>query len=482
MSALAVLSIPIALQVTTHPMNQSLVFDPELIARYDSHGPRYTSYPTVKVFDEKFDEADYRAIATRSNQLPIPNALSLYLHIPFCDTVCYYCACNKVITKNRARAQQYLSRLIREIEWQGALFDSDRAVVQLHWGGGTPTYLDRDQIRELMLALGRNFNLLTDDSRDYSIEIDPRSVDPETIAYLWEVGFNRFSLGVQDLGPEVRRAVNRIQPIEKTRAVIEACREQGAKTINLDLIYGLPLQTEARFRKTLEVVIDEFRPDRLSVFNYAHLPKIFKTQRQIDASQLPPPSEKLAILESTIEKLTNAGYVHIGMDHFALPGDPLATAQRNRTLQRSFQGYTTHRDCDLVAMGVSAISQVSDNYSQNEKNLDAYSAGIDRGELPIARGLRLSFDDRMRGEIIHQLCCDFRLDIVNIEKNFEVSFDSYFRTELEDLAGFERDGLISLSNRCVQITAQGRLLLRNICGVFDCYSGSSELKSFSRLI
>ena len=282
--------------------------------------------------------------------------------------------------------------------------------------------------------------------------------------------------------PDVQRAVNRMQPVKKTRAVIEACREQGARTISLDLIYGLPLQTEARFRKTLEVVIDEFRPDRLSVFNYAHLPENFKNQRQIDAGQLPPPAEKLAILESTIEKLTSAGYVHIGMDHFALPGDPLAIAQRNRTLQRSFQGYTTHRDCDLVGMGVSAISQVSDNYSQNEKNLDAYSACIDRGELPVARGLRPNFDDRLRGEIIHQLCCDFRLDVMAIEKNFDVEFDSYFRTELEHLTGFERDGLISLSRKQLQITAQGRLLLRNICGVFDRYSGTGEFKRFSRLI
>ncbi len=463
-------------------MTQPLVFDPELIARYDSHGPRYTSYPTVKIFVEDFGEADYRSIAAQSNQWPIPNALSLYLHVPFCDTVCYYCACNKVITKNRKHSRQYLDRLIQEIELQGALYDKDREVVQLHWGGGTPTYLDRDQMRELMLALRRNFNLLTKDSRDYSIEIDPRSVDAETVAHLWDIGFNRFSLGVQDLDPAVQRAVNRIQPVEQTRAVIEACRAQGTKTINLDLIYGLPLQTESSFRATLEVVIDEFRPDRLSIFNYAHLPEIFKTQRQIDASQLPPTSEKLAILESTINKLTSAGYVHIGMDHFALPGDPLATAQRNRTLQRSFQGYTTHRDCDLIAMGVSAISQVSDNYSQNEKNLDTYNERIDRGELPVARGLRLSSDDRLRGEVIHQLCCDFTLDIANLEENFEVSFSNYFRTELENLAVFERDGLVSLSERELQITAQGRLLLRNICGVFDRYSSASELKSFSRLI
>ncbi|MDX1607572.1 MAG: oxygen-independent coproporphyrinogen III oxidase, partial [Candidatus Competibacterales bacterium] len=335
-------------------MDQSLVFDIDLIRRYDTSGPRYTSYPTAVQFHEGFDEPAYRAWAERSNRSGLP--LSLYLHIPFCDTVCFYCACNKVVTRNRARAEPFLQRLHRELELQGQLFDRERVVEQLHWGGGTPTFINPQQMRELMAATRRHFTLHDDDRGEYSIEVDPRAVGDGTVALLRELGFNRMSLGVQDFDPRVQRAVNRLQSREQTLAVLDAARHEGFRSLSMDLIYGLPLQTAASFAATLDAVI-EAAPDRLSVFNYAHLPELFKTQRQIRAEDLPSPAEKLDILALTIDKLTAAGYVFIGMDHFARPDDELARAQREGTLYRNFQGYATHADCDLIGFGPSAIGR-----------------------------------------------------------------------------------------------------------------------------
>ncbi|MBI5460813.1 MAG: oxygen-independent coproporphyrinogen III oxidase, partial [Gammaproteobacteria bacterium] len=388
-------------------MYQTLEFDPELIRRYDASGPRYTSYPTAVQFTEAFTAARYRELAHASNAGAAP--LSLYFHIPFCDTVCFYCACNKVITKNRKRAIPYLEQLFREIALQGALFDRNRPVDQLHWGGGTPTFISHEQMRALMRVTGEHFQLRTDDSGEYSIEVDPREADAETIGLLRDLGFNRLSLGVQDFDPAVQKAVNRIQSEQETWAVMDAARREGFKSVSVDLIYGLPLQTLDGFATTLDKVIAA-GPDRLSVFNYAHMPQLFKTQRQIDAAQLPSAEEKLAILGLTIEKLTAAGYLYIGMDHFARPDDELAIAQREGTLYRNFQGYSTHADCDLVALGATAISKVGNSYSQNLKSLDDYAARLDAGELAVFRGVELDADDLLRREIITRLICNFEVE------------------------------------------------------------------------
>jgi oxygen-independent coproporphyrinogen III oxidase len=462
-------------------MYQTLEFDPDLIRRYDASGPRYTSYPTAVQFTEAFTAARYRELARASNAGDNPAPLSLYFHIPFCDTVCFYCACNKIITKNRKRAIPYLAQLFREIEMQGALFGRDRRVDQLHWGGGTPTFISHEQMRELMRVTGEHFQLRNDDSGEYSIEVDPREADAATIALLRELGFNRLSLGVQDFDPAVQKAVNRIQSEQETWAVLEAARREGFKSVSVDLIYGLPLQSLDGFATTLDKVI-AVGPDRLSVFNYAHMPQLFKTQRQIDAAQLPSAEEKLAILGLTIEKLTAAGYLYIGMDHFARPGDELAVAQREGTLYRNFQGYSTHADCDLVAMGATAISKVGNSYSQNLKGLDEYAARIDAGELAVFRGVELDADDLLRREVITRLICNFELDFAAIERDFGIEFEDYFADSLHALRAFVEDGLLDLGDRRLRVLPRGRLLIRNICMQFDRYLKSSGEQRFSKVI
>ncbi|HFE38371.1 MAG TPA: oxygen-independent coproporphyrinogen III oxidase, partial [Gammaproteobacteria bacterium] len=387
-------------------MNQTLIFDEELIKRYDKAGPRYTSYPTAIQFHEGFDASQYKAFCEKSNTesraSDSPKPLSLYFHIPFCDTVCFYCGCNKVVTKDRSKAAPYLQRVYKEIAMQSALFDNNRVVNQLHWGGGTPTFINHDEMRELMAVTRQHFTLHDDDSGEYSIELDPREIDANGVQLLRELGFNRISLGVQDFDAKVQKSVNRIQSEEETLAVIEAARDNNFKSVSLDLIYGLPFQNVERFSRTLDRVIAA-SPDRLSIFNYAHLPEMFKPQRRINEVDLPSPAEKLDILKISFEKLKTAGYVYIGMDHFAKPDDELAIAQRERTLYRNFQGYSTHADCDLVAMGITSIGQVSNSYSQNVKNLEAYYQHIDAGELPVYRGVELSDDDILRREVITQL-------------------------------------------------------------------------------
>ncbi len=463
-------------------MAQHIVFDADLIRRYDLSGPRYTSYPTAAQFHEGISEDDYRKWARHSNEDPIPRPLSLYFHIPFCDTVCFYCACTKVVTRNHDRANTYMDYLCREIAMQGALFDADRQVEQLHWGGGTPTFLDNDQIRQLMDATSRHFSLLSDDSGEYSIEIDPRSVDAEKLRVLRETGFNRISLGVQDVNPEVQQAVNRLQDETVTREVTAQARELGFKSINMDLMYGLPFQSVASFDQTLNTVID-MDPDRIAVYNYAHLPERFKPQRRIDEDTLPSANEKLALLQHTIEHLTGSGYVYIGMDHFAKPDDELAIAQENGTLQRNFQGYSTHVDTDLVSMGMSAIGHVCDNYSQNVRDLDRYYEILDAGKLPLDRGIELEPDDLLRREIITSLICNFKLDIKALEKKWRFSFGMQFKAELEDLKQMESDGLLDIDRDSLYVLPAGRLLVRNICMVFDHYLRSGNDQSrFSRVI
>ena len=461
-------------------MDQSLVFDLGLINKYDYAGPRYTSYPTAPQFHDRFGEPEYRQAAADSNQTGRP--LSLYFHIPFCDTVCFYCACNKIATKDRGMAIGYLEHLHREIAMQGELFDSSRRVDQLHWGGGTPTFINHDQMRELMRVTGEHFNLRDDDSGEYSIEIDPREASAETIRMLRDIGFNRLSLGVQDLDPRVQKAVNRIQSEAETLVVLDAAREYGFRSVSIDLIYGLPFQTAGSFVRTLDRII-EVGADRLSVFNYAHLPERFKPQRRIDNQDLPSPSEKLEILKTTIDHLTDAGYVYIGMDHFARPDDELAVAQREGSLYRNFQGYSTHADCDLVAMGVTSIGTVGPTYAQNMRGLDDYYGAIDAGRLPVFRGIELTRDDLIRRDVITQLICHFELDISAVEQRWQICFRDYFADDLLRLPGLVDDGLLKVDENALHVLPPGRLLIRNICMVFDNYLPPVEQQSgFSRVI
>jgi oxygen-independent coproporphyrinogen-3 oxidase len=455
-------------QQTQRFMTPNIAFDADLIRRYDQSGPRYTSYPTAAQFHGGISDSDYRKWAANSNEDPIPRPLSLYIHIPFCDTVCFYCACNKIVTGDHRRAAPYLQHVYREIELQAALFDPDRRVEQLHWGGGTPTFLSSEQIRELMRVTGRHFQLQHDDSGEYSIEIDPRSVNFEKIRTLRAVGFNRMSVGVQDFDPVVQKAVNRTQSRELTREVIETARDIGFRSINIDLMYGLPFQSVASFTETIDKVVD-LSPERIAVYNYAHLPERFKPQRRISEADLPSSEAKLDILQQTISRLGAAGYVYIGMDHFAKPDDELATAQQRGSLHRNFQGYSTHADCDLIGIGVTAIGKVCDNYTQNVRDLEEYYRRIDSGQFALERGVELEPDDLLRNEIITQLMCHFTLDIEALEDNWKFDFTAHFRPEIEDLALMQQDGLLQLEGKRLQILPAGRLLVRNICMVFDRY-------------
>jgi oxygen-independent coproporphyrinogen-3 oxidase len=459
-------------------MDQSIKFDLDLIKRYDKSGPRYTSYPTALELHEGFGEAEYLLHIQKSNAAGGP--LSLYFHIPFCDTVCFYCACNKIVTKNRAHAVPYLENLCQEIAMQGKLFDNSRPVNQLHWGGGTPTFLSYEQMKQLMDTTRQHFNLREDDSGEYSIEVDPRETNDLTIAQLRELGFNRISLGLQDFDLDVQKAVNRLQSQEQTFAVLEAARKEGFRSTNIDLIYGLPLQTEQTFATTLEQVL-AYAPDRFSIFNYAHMPSRFKTQRQINDSDLPTAAVKLEILQMVGKKLTDAGYVYIGMDHFAKPDDELAVAQREGKLYRNFQGYSTHSDCDLVGLGVTSIGRVGDAYMQNYKELDEYDAAISQGKLPVYRGVDLDEDDKLRRAVITQLICHFELSFGKIEAEFNIDFSKYFASELENLHLMKEDGLLELTADSIKVSSAGRLLIRNICMVFDKYLAQKQ-QQFSKVI
>ena len=456
-----------------------LVFNNDLIKKYDKSGPRYTSYPTAIQFTENFSEQDYYQQVKLSNERNTP--LSLYFHIPFCDTICYYCGCNKIVTKNRNHAQPYLDAVYKELALQGKLFKATRIVKQLHWGGGTPTFISHEQMTELMQQTRRHFTLLDDDSGEYSIELDPREVDAGSIALLRKLGFNRISLGVQDFNPKVQKAVNRIQSYKETRDVIVAARKNKFHSISLDLIYGLPLQTVDSFSETVDKVL-ELEPDRLSIFNYAHMPEMFKTQRQINAGDLPSAEIKLAILQHVTNKLINAGYEYIGMDHFAKPTDELAIAQKEKKLYRNFQGYSTNSDCDLVALGITSIGKVADSYSQNIKTIKEYTDVVNTDHLPVFRGIALSDDDILRREVINQLICHFELNFQEIENTFEIGFSDYFCDELNMLSEMQDDSLLELSNDRILVLPEGKLLIRNICMVFDVYLKKSKGQRFSKTI
>lgn len=463
-------------------MVPAVSFDAQLISRLDRPGPRYTSYPTADHFHEDFGYRDYLQAVAGLRTHGGGNPLSLYVHIPFCDTVCYYCACNKIVTRDRSKAVTYLGYLKREIEMQGQLFAGMNRLEQLHFGGGTPTYLSDTQMGSLMAHLQRWFQFAPDAEGEYAIEVDPRTVSPKRVHALREQGFNRISLGVQDFDLAVQRAVNRLQPHRQTMEIIEASRSAGYQSVSIDLIYGLPLQTVSSIDNTLSLVTAA-GPDRIAFYNYAHLPHRFKPQRRIDTQDLPSAANRLEMLALCIDRLGAAGYVYIGMDHFARPGDALALAQQQGRLHRNFQGYSTHADADLVACGVSAISAVANTYSQNHKTLDAYYDCLDNNALPTARGIRLGMDDLLRRFIIQMLMCNFELSLTSIEQAYSITFASYFPAELERLRALEDDGLVAIDETWLSVTAKGRLLIRTICMVFDSYiTGVSETPRFSRTI
>ncbi|HMA31932.1 MAG TPA: oxygen-independent coproporphyrinogen III oxidase [Casimicrobiaceae bacterium] len=458
----------------------TLSFDADLVRKYDGLGPRYTSYPTADRFTDAFGPAEFQQALRERRAAGPSQPLSLYVHLPFCNTICFYCACNKVITKDRSRSAKYLRYLGNEIGMLAAQVDPSSPVRQLHWGGGTPTFLSPDELTLLTRLLRDNFAF--DADAECSIEIDPRKVDADTVALLAELGFNRMSVGIQDFDPDVQRAVNRIQGEAETLAVLDAARARGFRSLNADLIYGLPRQTVAGFGVTLDKVISA-APDRIALYSYAHVPHLFKPQRRIAVAELPPPEAKLAILELAIDRLTAAGYVHIGMDHFARPDDELAVAQRNGELHRNFQGYSTHADCDLLAFGISAIGKIGPTYSQNVRTLDQYYARLDAGQLPEFRGYRLSADDLLRRDVIQALMCSFGVDFDVVGEAHGIDFGRYFGPELEALEPLAGDGLVEVSPRRIAVTPRGRLLVRTVAMVFDRYLREArEQARYSRVI
>lgn len=461
-------------------MNTAVLFDPTMMRRYDREGPRYTSYPTALQFRDGLAPEVYDAAARASPGARLRDPLSIYVHVPFCTSPCFYCGCNKIVTRQRHRAEVYLADLVAEISLRSRHFDRAREVEQLHFGGGTPTFLTPDQLEDLLGVLGRHCRLSDSPGRDYSIEIDPRTVDAGYLERLWGLGFNRLSLGVQDFDPAVQQAVNRVQSPALVAEVVAVARGLGFASINFDLIYGLPRQTPQSYARTLEQVL-ELKPDRLAIYGYAHLPQLFKGQRQILAGELPDAGQRLALLQSSIATLTDAGYVYIGMDHFARPDDPLAEAQRTGTLHRSFQGYTTHASRDLVSFGVSAIGQVGDLYVQNHKRLEDYSDALARGVLPSQRGVTLTADDRVRRDVIQQIMCQGRIEPAAIGRRHGLAFDTYFAAEIGRLEPLIDDGLVAPAGEDYVLTGTGRLLMRHVAMAFDGYLKRTPIEASPRL-
>jgi oxygen-independent coproporphyrinogen-3 oxidase len=458
----------------------NLVFDPEIIRRFDVNGPRYTSYPTADRFVEAFGAEAARSWLEKRNTGGISRPLSLYFHIPFCSTICYYCACNKIITKDHGRSAKYLRHIAREVALQSDFLEGEHEAVQLHWGGGTPTFLSHDEMRQLMRVTREHFRLM--EGGEFSIEVDPRKVDEATVALLGELGFNRMSVGVQDFDAAVQRAINRIQSEEETANVIQAARRHGFGSISVDLIYGLPRQTVTGFDHTLERVL-AMAPERLSIYNYAHLPSLFKPQRRILEADMPSADARLRILALAIEKLTQAGYVYIGMDHFARPDDELAIAQRRGLLHRNFQGYSTYADCDMLAFGISSISKVGPAYYQNVKTLDDYYDRLDARTLGVFRGVELNADDLLRRAIIQALMCHFELSMESIESAHLIDFKRYFAPELEDLKEMQDSGLVKIDDEWITVLPPGRMLVRAISMVFDRYLRADRQRTrYSRVI
>ncbi|SIS45365.1 MAG: oxygen-independent coproporphyrinogen III oxidase [Thalassolituus maritimus] len=458
-------------------MSQHLTWDPLMIQRYNRAGPRYTSYPTAVEFTPATSDACERSALAADSDKP----LSLYFHIPFCRHVCYYCGCNKIVTKHRDRAEAYLAELYREIDLKAALVDRSRPVEQLHLGGGTPTYLSDDQLRQLMTYVRQRFSLQDNESSDFSIEIDPRELGPDTLKTLRDLGFNRVSFGVQDLNERVQIAVNRVQPEEMIEAVMRDARALGFRSINIDLIYGLPHQTRSTFAETLERIID-MRPDRLSIFNYAHLPERFMPQRRINSEDLPDAPEKLAIFGTAITRLDQAGYQYIGMDHFALPDDELAIAQQKGKLHRNFQGYTTHGNCDLIGFGVSSISQIGSSFFQNQTDLGNWGEQLNKGLLPTMRQVSSTTDDLIRKTVIMSLLCHLTVKFDDLNTLFAIDSRSYLSRSTEQLREMEKDGLVTVTSEAISVTNAGRLMVRQVCMAFDAYRDENETRRFSKAI
>jgi oxygen-independent coproporphyrinogen-3 oxidase len=458
------------------------VITPELLARFDVPGPRYTSYPTADRFVEAFGEADYvQALQQRqSGTLGKQPPLSLYVHIPFCESLCYYCACNKIITQHKERAAEYLRYLRKEVELHTRHLGRGQAVSQLHLGGGTPTFMSDEELRQLMALLREHFKFVP--GGEYSVEVDPRTVDEQRLAVLAELGFNRLSFGVQDFDPAVQKVVHRIQPADQVFALVEASRRLGFESVNVDLIYGLPLQTPESFDRTLAQV-NRLRPDRIALYAYAHLPERFKPQRRIHVEDLPAGAAKVAMLSRSLDALTEAGYVYIGMDHFALPDDALAVAKRQGRLHRNFQGYSTQADCDLIALGVSSIGRIGSTYSQNAKTMEAYVDLLDQGHLPVVRGLALTRDDLIRRSVIMALMCQGHLQYEAINLAWLVDFKTLSAQELTQLEAMQAQGLVQLSESGIQVTAMGWFFVRGVAMVFDRYVQADRNRSrFSKII
>ncbi|NND69867.1 MAG: oxygen-independent coproporphyrinogen III oxidase [Halioglobus sp.] len=466
-------------QGTESKFDNEFAAEMELARKYASEGPRYTSYPTAPQFNTDFCQAGQDWLAMESTESSEP--LSLYVHLPFCNDICYYCGCNKVVTREPGAARAYLDRLEKEIIAASEKVGPRRPVTQMHWGGGTPTFLDGAEITELLHVLASHFRLLDKGYREYTIEIDPRTVTQETIPLLKGIGFNRISLGIQDFDPLVQKAVNRLQPFASIASLVDSIRAHGFRSLSFDLIYGLPHQDRQSMSDTLDKVI-ALGPDRIACYNYAHLPERFPSQRSIDRLTLPKPEEKLLLQLLISHRLKDAGYVHIGMDHYVMPGDDLAQAQREGRLQRNFQGYSLHLADDLVGLGVSAISEVGDTYLQNTRSLEDYYARIDSGEPPAERGIRLGSEDRLRRHVIMTLICELRLDTVECSSLFGVDFKEHFRSEIELLQPMETDGLLQVGENEIVIHEQGRPFLRNICMPFDAYLAGQAATRFSATV
>lgn len=454
----------------------------DLLRRFDVQGPRYTSYPTADRFVEAFSEAEHtqalKLRCTGAAAMTLP--LSLYIHIPFCESLCYYCACNKIITKHHDRATSYLRYLSREVDLHTAQLGTGQNVSQLHLGGGTPTFLSDDELRDLMGMLRRNFTLVP--GGEYSIEVDPRTIDAKRLDTLAELGFNRLSFGVQDFDPAVQKAVHRVQPAEQVFALVEAARARHFDSINVDLIYGLPQQSPESFDRTLAQV-NLLRPDRIALYAYAHLPERFKPQRRIDTLELPSGSAKVAMLSRSMAAFIGAGYVYVGMDHFALPTDALAVAKRQGRLHRNFQGYSTQPDCDLIGLGVSSIGRIGATYSQNAKNLEEYYDYLDQGRFPVVRGLALSRDDLIRRSVIMALMCQGHLSYESIELAFLINFKSYFAAEIDALHKLEEQGLVTVNHVSLQVTDMGWFFVRAVAMVFDRYLQTDRTRArFSKIL
>ena len=450
-------------------------FDKKLLNKYNTSGPRYTSYPTALEFNEQFNQASLVDAVENSDN----RSLSLYVHIPFCHSLCYYCGCNKIVTRHRDKADIYLDYLAKEIISRAPLF-KHHTVSQIHWGGGTPSFLTHQQISTLVNLLKSHFTLA--DKVEMSIEVDPREIEMDLAEHLYSLGFNRLSIGVQDIDEKVQTAINRVQSTQFITDFIHHAKTVGFNSINIDLIYGLPHQNTETFANTLDAV-DKMNVDRVSLFSYAHLPSRFAAQRKLKDEWLPNANEKFALMQQAIETLSAQGFDLIGMDHFAKPDDELAIAQKNGTLHRNFQGYTTHGDCDLLGLGVSSISAIGDSYSQNNKELKGYYQDIDTHGHAIEKGLTLTKDDIIRGAVIKALMCNHYLDKADIEENFAIDFDRYFAEELPLLNTFIDDGLVENTVQYIKVRPKARLLIRNICMTFDAYMKQHiNQQRFSRVI